>query len=77
MVSTVFVALTMAFVGAFLSVIVSILLPSLLYLKINVAARKFGLELVTITGIMVIRSGRYIDFRGSVQTEMLRPHIYN
>ncbi|BFG16684.1 hypothetical protein CerSpe_029580 [Prunus speciosa] len=55
-VSTVFVALTMALVGAFLSVIVSILLPCLLYLKINVA-RKFGLELVTIVGIMVIGSG--------------------
>ncbi|PQQ19554.1 vacuolar amino acid transporter 1 [Prunus yedoensis var. nudiflora] len=62
-ISTVLVALmvpffsyVMAFVGAFLSVTVSVLLPCLFYLKINVAARRFGLELVTIIGIMVIGS---------------------
>lgn len=62
-ISTVFVAImvpffsyVMAFVGASLSVTVSVLLPCLFYLKINVAARRFGLELVMMIGIMVIGS---------------------
>ncbi|KAM5567205.1 amino acid transporter AVT1I-like [Rosa sericea] len=62
-ISTVCVALmvpffgyVMAFVGAFLSVTVSILLPCLFYLKINNVARRFGFELMTIVGIMVMGS---------------------
>ncbi|KAI5352662.1 PREDICTED: vacuolar amino acid [Prunus dulcis] len=62
-ISTVIVALmvpffsyVMAFIGSFTGVTVSVLLPCLLYLKINVAARRFGLELVTIIGILVIGS---------------------
>ncbi|KAL6190061.1 hypothetical protein ACLB2K_036461 [Fragaria x ananassa] len=46
----------MAFVGAFLSVTVSILLPCLFYLKINSVARRFGFELMTILSIMVLGS---------------------
>ena len=62
-ISTVVVALTvpffgyvMAFVGAFLSVTASMLLPCLCYLKINKTARSFGLELIIIVGILVIGS---------------------
>ncbi|XP_061992565.1 amino acid transporter AVT1I-like isoform X2 [Rosa rugosa] len=62
-ISTVCVALmvpffgyVMAFVGAFLSVTVSILLPCLFYLKINNVARRFDFELMTIVGIMVMGS---------------------
>lgn len=62
-ISTVCVALlvpffgyVMAFVGAFLSVTVSILLPCLFYLKINNVARRLGFELMTIVGIMVVGS---------------------
>ncbi|KAL4639445.1 hypothetical protein ACB092_03G219000 [Castanea dentata] len=62
-ISTVVVALTvpffgyvMAFVGAFLSVTASMLLPCLCYLKINETARSFGLELIIIVGILVIGS---------------------
>ncbi|KAK9935147.1 hypothetical protein M0R45_022259 [Rubus argutus] len=62
-ISTVCVALlvpffgyVMAFVGAFLSVTVSILLPCLFYLKINNIARRLGFELMTIVGIMVMGS---------------------
>lgn len=60
-ISTVFVALTipffgyvMAFIGAFLSTSVSMLFPSIFYLKINKAARKLGAELVIIIIILVI-----------------------
>ncbi|KAM2887613.1 hypothetical protein FF1_011457 [Malus domestica] len=62
-ISTVIVALAipffsylMALVGASLSVTVSVLLPCLFYLKINVAAQRFGFELVVIVAIMVIGS---------------------
>nr|POE81525.1 vacuolar amino acid transporter 1 [Quercus suber] len=62
-ISTAVVALTvpffgyvMAFVGAFLSVTASMLLPCLCYLKINKTARSFGLELIIIVGILVIGS---------------------
>ncbi|KAK7838774.1 amino acid transporter avt1i [Quercus suber] len=62
-ISTAVVALTvpffgyvMAFVGAFLSVTTSMLLPCLCYLKINKTARSFGLELIIIVGILVIGS---------------------
>ncbi|PKI36825.1 hypothetical protein CRG98_042774 [Punica granatum] len=59
-ISTVIVALTipffgyvMAFIGAFLSVTVSLLLPCLCYLRIQKAARTFGIELVVIGCIVV------------------------
>ncbi|KAJ7943473.1 putative Amino acid transporter [Quillaja saponaria] len=62
-ISTVVVALTipffgyvMAFIGGFLSVTLSMLLPCLCYLKINKTARRFGLELLIIMGIIVIGS---------------------
>lgn len=61
--STVIVALifpffgyVMAFIGAFLSVTVSMLLPCLFYLKINKVARSFGFELVLIGAIVVMAS---------------------
>ena len=59
--STVLVALAipffgyvMAFTGAFLGTSVSMLFPSIFYLKINKAARKFGVELVIIILILVV-----------------------
>lgn len=59
-ISTVFVALAvpffgyvMAFIGAFLSISVSMLFPCLCYLKINKASRKFGSELIAIVMIVV------------------------
>ena len=62
-ISTVVVALTipffgyvMAFIGAFLSVTVSLLLPCLCYLRIDKSARSFGLELVFIVGILIFGS---------------------
>ncbi|KAK2636212.1 hypothetical protein Ddye_031004 [Dipteronia dyeriana] len=62
-ISTVIVALTvpffgyiMAFIGAFLSVTVSILLPCLCYLRIYKAALGFRLELMIIVGILVVGS---------------------
>lgn len=74
-ISTVLVALfiplfgyLMAFIGAFLSVTGSMLLPCLCYLKINKAAHRFGLELMIIIGILLIGSfiavvGTYISVR--------------
>ncbi|XVF43120.1 hypothetical protein PTKIN_Ptkin02bG0015000 [Pterospermum kingtungense] len=69
-VSTVIVALTipffgyvMAFIGSFLSVAASMLLPCLCYLKIHKAARKFGLELVIIIAILV--AGSFIGVVGT------------
>lgn len=74
-VSTVLVALfipffgyIMAFIGAFLSVTVSLLLPCLCYLKINKAAQRFGLEFTIIVGILFIGTfigvlGTYISVR--------------
>lgn len=44
----------MAFIGAFLSVAISLLFPCLCYLKINKAARRFGLELIIIIGILLV-----------------------
>ncbi|XP_010257515.1 PREDICTED: vacuolar amino acid transporter 1 [Nelumbo nucifera] len=73
LISNVVVALTipffgylMAFIGAFLSVMVSLLLPCLCYLKISKASRSPGLELVIIVGILVLGSlvavlGTYIS----------------
>ncbi|XVE53234.1 hypothetical protein DITRI_Ditri02bG0187600 [Diplodiscus trichospermus] len=62
-ISTVIVALTipffgyvMAFIGSFLSVTASMLLPCLCYLKIYKTARKFGFELVIIMAILVAAS---------------------
>ncbi|KAK4791197.1 hypothetical protein SAY86_031610 [Trapa natans] len=60
LISTVIVALTipffgyvMAFIGAFLGVTVSILLPCFCYLSLNTAARSFGVELVAIGFVVV------------------------
>lgn len=62
-ISTVVVALIipffgyiMAFIGAFLSVTISILLPCLCYLKIRKARQSFGVELVLIVGVLVMGS---------------------
>ncbi|KAJ4972992.1 hypothetical protein NE237_006166 [Protea cynaroides] len=44
----------MAFIGAFLSVVVSILLPCICYLKIFKGSRSFGSELVFICGILLL-----------------------
>jgi vesicular inhibitory amino acid transporter len=56
----------MAFIGAFLSVAISLLFPCLCYLKIHKAARRFGLELIIIIGILIIATligihGTYIS----------------
>ncbi|KAK8259906.1 hypothetical protein V6Z12_D13G086500 [Gossypium hirsutum] len=68
--STVIVALTipffgyvMAFIGSFLSVTASMLLPCLCYLKLNKAARKMGLELIIIVAILV--AGLFIGVVGT------------
>ncbi|XP_043703734.1 amino acid transporter AVT1I-like [Telopea speciosissima] len=75
LISTVVVALSipffgylMAFIGAFLSVMVSILLPCTCYLKIYNAFKSFSLELVSIGGILVLGTavavmGTYISLR--------------
>ncbi|KAK6280855.1 PREDICTED: vacuolar amino acid transporter 1 [Theobroma cacao] len=69
-ISTVIVALTvpffgyiMAFIGSFLSVTSSILLPCLCYLKTNKTAQKFGFELVIIVTILV--AGSFIGVVGT------------
>ncbi|KAE8673226.1 Transmembrane amino acid transporter family protein isoform 2 [Hibiscus syriacus] len=69
-ISTVIVALSipffgyvMAFIGSFLSVTVSMLLPCLCYLKLNKAARKNGLELIIIVSILV--AGLFIGVVGT------------
>ena len=69
-VSSVFVALfvpffgyIMAFIGAFLSVAMSLLFPCLCYLKMNKAARRFGLELIIIIAILLI--GTFIGIHGT------------
>ncbi|GLT27804.1 hypothetical protein SLA2020_027770 [Shorea laevis] len=69
-VSTVVVALTipffgyiMAFIGAFLGVTGSMLMPCLCYLKINKDARSFGLELIIIVVILV--GGSFIGIVGT------------
>ncbi|CAI0448015.1 unnamed protein product [Linum tenue] len=61
LISTVIVALTvpffgyvMAFIGSSLSVIASLILPCLCYVRINKSARKVGLELMLIVGILVV-----------------------
>ncbi|KAK6931233.1 Amino acid transporter, transmembrane domain, partial [Dillenia turbinata] len=63
-ISTVVVALcipffgyVMAFIGAFLSVTVSIIFPCLCYLKLNKGVKKFGLEFMVIIGIMLVGGG--------------------
>ncbi|KAJ7953817.1 putative Amino acid transporter [Quillaja saponaria] len=70
MISTVSVALLlpffgyiMTFIGAFLSVTLSMLFPCLCYLKINKAARRFGLELIVIVGVIV--TGSFIGIMGT------------
>ncbi|KAL5540669.1 hypothetical protein UlMin_042861 [Ulmus minor] len=49
-----FFGYVMAFIGAFLSVTASMLLPCLFYLKTNKIARSFGFELMLIVGILVV-----------------------
>ncbi|XP_050237199.1 amino acid transporter AVT1I-like [Mercurialis annua] len=70
MISTLVVALTipffgyiMAFIGACLSVTVSLLLPCLCYLRINKSARSLGFELVVIVGILI--SGFFVAVVGT------------
>ncbi|KEH19717.1 putative amino acid transporter, transmembrane domain-containing protein [Medicago truncatula] len=53
----------MAFIGAFLSVAISLLFPCLCYLKMHKAARRFGLELIIIIAIMII--GTFIGIQGT------------
>ncbi|KAK8979646.1 hypothetical protein V6N11_073636 [Hibiscus sabdariffa] len=69
-ISTVIVALTipffgyvMSFIGSFLSVTASVLLPCLCYLKLNKAARRFGLESIVIVSILV--AGLFIGVVGT------------
>ncbi|XP_074337761.1 amino acid transporter AVT1I-like [Apium graveolens] len=69
-ISTVLVALAvpffgyvMAFTGAFLGTTVSMLLPSIFYLKINKDARKFGPELVII--ILILLAGSSVAAVGT------------
>ncbi|KAL6350733.1 hypothetical protein AAG906_028198 [Vitis piasezkii] len=69
-ISTVVVALTvpffgyiMEFIGAFLSVTVSMLFPCVFYLKINKASRSFGLELIAIIAILAL--GSFIAVTGT------------
>lgn len=79
LISTVVVALAvpffgyvMAFIGSFLSVTVSILLPCLCYLNIFKRYRRFGVELVLIlsivlVGTLVAVTGTYISLREIVK----------
>lgn len=74
-ISTVVVALAvpffgyvMEFIGAFLSVAVSMLFPCIFYLKINKASQSFGLELMAIVAILTLGSfvavvGTYTSLR--------------
>ncbi|KAJ9709313.1 hypothetical protein PVL29_001000 [Vitis rotundifolia] len=74
-ISTAVVALTvpffgyiMEFIGAFLSVTVSLLFPCIFYLKINKASQSFGLELIAIIAILALGSfvavtGTYTSLR--------------
>ncbi|KAF2298849.1 hypothetical protein GH714_028307 [Hevea brasiliensis] len=76
-ISTLVVALTipffdyvMAFIGAFLSVNVSLLFPCLCYLRINKAARRFGIELVVIVGILISGSfAAIVEWQKVMQVE--------
>ncbi|KAF7828052.1 amino acid transporter AVT1I-like [Senna tora] len=83
--STVLVALfipffgyLMAFIGSFLSISCSLLLPCLCYLKINKSARRFGLEFMLIIGILLIGSfiavlGTYSSVRQIVNHLQQKP----
>ncbi|RDX89342.1 Amino acid transporter AVT1I, partial [Mucuna pruriens] len=53
----------MAFIGASFSVTISLLFPCLCYLKINKAARQFGLEFIIIIAILII--GTFIEILGT------------
>ncbi|XP_015576789.2 amino acid transporter AVT1I [Ricinus communis] len=83
MISTLVVALTipffgyvMAFIGAFLSVTVSMLLPCLCYLRINKAARTFGLELVVIVGILIF--GLFVAVVGTyISLKQIITHLWH
>lgn len=49
-----FFGYVMAFIGSFLSITVSVILPCMCYLKIFKSARKFGFEPVIIIGILIV-----------------------
>ena len=73
LISTVIIALlipffgyVMAFIGSFLSIMVSVVLPCVCYLKIFKASRKFGFELVSNIGILII--GVVIAVMGTYQS---------
>ncbi|GAA0155383.1 hypothetical protein LIER_13127 [Lithospermum erythrorhizon] len=78
-VSTIFVALVipffgyvMAFIGAFLSVTVSILFPCLCYLKLNKSSRKLGTKLIIsvtilVFGVCVATTGTYTSMRDIIR----------
>lgn len=79
LVSTVLMALfmpffgyVMAFIGAFFSVTISLLFPCICYLKMNKAARQFGLELIII--IVILFVGIFIGILG---TYLSVRHIVN
>ncbi|RDX97509.1 Amino acid transporter AVT1J, partial [Mucuna pruriens] len=81
-VSTVFMALFMpffgyilTFIGAFFSVTISLLFPCICYLKINKAARQFGLELIIIIAILII--GTFIGILGTyLSVKHIVNHLY-
>ncbi|XP_058774381.1 amino acid transporter AVT1I-like [Vicia villosa] len=61
-----FFAYIMAFIGAFLSVAISLLFPCVCYLKMNKVRNKFELEMMIIKGILIIATligiqGTYIS----------------
>lgn len=70
LISTVVIALTvpffgyvMTFIGSFLSIMVSVLLPCVCYLKIYKSSRKFGIELVSI--VLILIAGVVIGIMGT------------
>lgn len=67
-----FFGYVMAFIGAFLSVSVSILFPCMCYLKINRKSREFGAKLVFISiivvfGVLVAVTGTIVSVRDIVE----------
>ena len=73
LISTVIIALTipffgyiMAFIGSFLSIMVSVVLPCVCSLKIFKSLRKIGFELVSILGILIM--GVVIAAMGTYQS---------
>ncbi|ONK73861.1 uncharacterized protein A4U43_C03F330 [Asparagus officinalis] len=68
-----FFGFIMAFIGSFLSIMVSVILPCLCYLKIFKASIKYGLELLSIIAILVV--GVLIAFAGTYSS--VRDIIHN